>query len=89
LSDLEQKAGGVIIVVPSDQTEKAVRQAIDAKIPRIWIQQGSESSSAIALCKEKGIPTISGECIMMFADPVKSFHSFHRFIWKLLGKYPK
>jgi len=25
----------------------------------------------------------------MFAEPVKSFHAFHRWIWKLLGKLPK
>jgi predicted CoA-binding protein len=88
LKDLKEPMGGVILAVPSDQTEKAVRQAIEAKITRVWMQKGSESKPAIKLCEEKGISVIYGECIMMFAEPVKSFHAFHRFLCKLFGKLP-
>jgi predicted CoA-binding protein len=86
LGELKDPVGGVIIVVPSEQSEKAVLQAIKAKIPRVWLQKGSESAAAIKLCQDKGITVIQGECLMMFAEPVKSFHAFHRWIWKLQGK---
>jgi len=89
LMDLEGPIGGVMIAVPRDQTQKAVQHVIEAKIPRVWIQQGSESESAIQLCNENGLSAIYGECILMFAEPVKSIHAFHRWIWKLLGKLPK
>jgi predicted CoA-binding protein len=89
LGDLKEPVGGVIIAVPIDQSEKAVCQAIDAKITRIWIQKDSASQEALKLCEQKGIKAIHGECIMMFAEPVKSFHAFHRFLWKLFGKLPK
>ncbi len=89
LMDLEEPIGGVMIAVPPDQTEKAVQHAIKANIRRVWIQQGSESKSAIQLCEENGVSAIHGECVLMFAEPVKSFHAFHRWIWKLLGKLPK
>jgi predicted CoA-binding protein len=89
LSDLKEPVGGVIIAVPAGQAEKAVGRAIEAKIPRIWIQRGCESQAAIRLCEEKGIPTIYGECVMMFAEPVKSFHAFHRWTRKVRGKLPE
>ena len=88
LKDLKEPVGGVILAVPKDQTEKAVREAIEAKIPRVWIQKDSASKEALKLCGQKGISTIHGECIMMFAEPVKSCHAFHRFLWKLFGKLP-
>ena len=88
LSDLKEPVGGVIIAVSSNLAAKAVEQAIEAQIPRIWLQQGSESKAAIQLCEEKGISVIYGECVLMFAEPVKSIHAFHRWIWKLFGKLP-
>jgi predicted CoA-binding protein len=89
LADLKEPVGGVIIAVPADQTEKAVREAIKAKIQRVWMQTGAESPAALKLCAENKITAISGECVMMFAEPVKSFHTFHRFVMKLTGKLPK
>ena len=88
LMDLRESIGGVMIAVPSDQTEKAVQQVVKATIQRVWIQEGSESQAAIQLCEENGLSVIHGECILMFAEPVTSFHAFHRWIWKLLGKLP-
>lgn len=52
------------------------------------MQQGSESKSAIEFCVSKGMNVIAGEYIMMFAESVKSIHSFHRWIKKIFGKYP-
>jgi predicted CoA-binding protein len=88
LAGLKSPVGGVILAIPEDRSEKAVLQAIEAKIPRIWLQNGCASEAAIRLCKEKGIPAVHGECVMMFAEPVVSFHAFHRWIMKLFGKYP-
>jgi uncharacterized protein len=89
LKDLKEPVGGVIIAVPANQTERAVLQAIEAKIPWVWMQKGSESVAAIRFCEDKKIQVIHGECVMMFAEPVKSFHAFHRWVWKSLGKLPK
>lgn len=89
LADLRGQAEGVIIAVPQDQCEQAVREAIEAKIPRAWLQRGCESKSAIALCEQEGIPVVHGECVLMYAEPVKSFHAFHRWLWKALGLYAK
>jgi uncharacterized protein len=89
LKELEGKIDSVVNVVPPQQTEHVVKQANEIGIKNIWMQQGSESEEAINYCKENGINEVHKECVLMFADPVKSFHGFHKWIWKVLGKLPK
>jgi predicted CoA-binding protein len=89
LKALPEPVGGVLVVVPPQQTEKVVRDAAEAGIRRIWIQQGAESDAAIRFCQQQGLSVVSGHCILMFAEPVDSFHRFHRWIWRVLGKAPK
>jgi len=89
LSDLPGRSGGVLIIVPPTQTEQVVRDAAAAKIPRVWMQQGAESEEAIRFCEEHGISVVAGECILMFAEPLRFYHKPHRWVWKLLGKLPK
>jgi uncharacterized protein len=74
---------GAIISVPKSECEAAVREAIDAGIPRLWLQAGCDSKEALALCEEKGVPVIHGACVLMYAQPVQSVHRFHRGIWKV------
>ncbi|MBA7669206.1 hypothetical protein ES703_77334 [subsurface metagenome] len=89
LSALPEQSGGVLVIVPPTQTEQVVRDAAAAKIPRVWMQQGAESEEAIRFCEEHGISVVAGECILMFAQPLKFYHKPHRWVWKLLGKLPK
>lgn len=88
LKGLPEKVTGVVTVTPPKQTEKIVQEAYELGITRIWMQQGSESAQAEAFCREKGITAITGECILMFAPPVRGFHGFHRWLWKVMGKLP-
>ncbi|OFV81824.1 MAG: hypothetical protein A2W26_07970, partial [Acidobacteria bacterium RBG_16_64_8] len=71
------------------QSEQAVREAIEANIPRVWLQRGCESKAAIELCGQEGIPLVHGECVLMYAEPVRSIHAFHRWLWKTLGLLAK
>ncbi|MCL4561007.1 MAG: CoA-binding protein [Chloroflexi bacterium] len=88
LKELPEQVGGVVVVVPPAEAQKVVRDAEEANIPRIWLQQGSESNAALNYCKEKGIQVVSGECILMFAQP-RFPHTLHRGINGLFGKLPK
>jgi len=87
ISDLPKEVGGLVLVVPPNQTEKLVRQAKEAGINRVWMQQGAESTEAIRYCKENGIDAVNGECIMMFAQPA-GVHRFHRWLNGVFGKLP-
>ena len=89
LFKFDQQIDGIITVVPPQETEIVVHAAHDLGIKYVWMQQGSESAKAISFCEDNGIDVVHGECIMMFAEPVKGIHCFHRWIKKLAGKYPK
>lgn len=86
--ELPEKVSGVVICVPPVQTEIVLKQAFEAGINHVWMQQGSESYAAIRYCEKNGMNAVHGQCIMMFIEPVESFHKFHRWVLKLVGKYP-
>lgn len=88
LASLPEPVDRLLIVLPPDKALEAVRQAQALGIQRIWLQQGAESQPAIQYCQEKGLQAVYGECILMFAKPVKFPHSAHRWVWGLLGKLP-
>ena len=89
LGALPEKVGGALLVTPPAATEKAVREAVEAGVPHLWIQQGAESKEALAFCKEKNLSAVSGHCILMFAEPVGSFHRVHRWFKNLFQGLPK
>lgn len=88
LRELNGKIEAVVNVVSPSKTLEVVKEASSIGIKNVWMQQGSESDDAINFCKENEINEIHKECILMFADPVKSIHSFHKWFWKLFGKLP-
>jgi len=88
LKELEGKIEGIVNVVSKSQTSEVVKEANDIGVKNFWMQQGSESDEAVKFCQENGINEVHKECILMFADPVKSIHGFHRWIWKIMGKLP-
>jgi len=87
VSELPDDVGGLVLVVPPEQTERIVREATLRGVRHIWMQQGAESPAAIEHCRENGVNPVHGECILMYAEPA-GIHRFHHFIWKLLGKLP-
>jgi len=88
LADLPPDTGGLVLVVPPEQTERLVSEAAAAGVRRVWMQQGAESPRAVAFCEANGIRCVHGECILMFAEPTGWVHRVHRGIWKLLGRLP-
>jgi hypothetical protein len=88
LAGLPEKVGGVIVVVPPVKAEQVVHDAAAAGIRRVWLQQGASSPGALQAAEARGLSVVHGECILMFAEPTRSFHRVHRVIWKLLGRLP-
>jgi len=89
LTDIEAKPDAALIITPPVETEGVVRDAAEAGIRRIWIQQGAESDEALQLAQANGILAVSGDCILMFAEPSAFYHRLHRWVWKLLGRLPE
>ena len=79
----------VFVNVPPEKTIKVVESAINKGIQHIWLQQGSSDSEVMKYLKDKDVNYIADRCIMMFAQPVGSFHRFHRFLTKISGNLPQ
>lgn len=88
LLSIPDRTDAVVINVPPMQAEKVIREANQAGIKKVWLQQGSQSDSAVKYCEENGIDCISNECILMFAQPSAFIHRAHKWIWGVLGKLP-
>lgn len=81
--ELDDRINRILIVLPPVLTEQIIMELNPAIIPYVWMQNGAESSNAIRVCHEKGIKTIYGQCILMHAQPVRSYHLIHR-RWTML-----
>jgi hypothetical protein len=79
----------LIICTKPAQVPDLVKQAIKKGISNIWLQQGASNDEAIEYAKSHNINIIHKQCVLMFAEPVQSIHSFHRSINKFFGVYPK
>lgn len=86
VADVRDGVEGAIISVPKSECAAAVQEAIDAGIPRLWIQSGCDSKEALALCEENDVQVIHGACVLMYAEPVRSVHAFHRGLARLFGR---
>jgi len=89
LKALPERAGGVVVVVPSAQAEKVVEAAADAGIRRVWLQQGSGSPDVVRAAEARGLEVVDGECILMFAEPTAFFHRAHRWMRGAFGRLPR
>jgi len=89
LKELPEPVGGVLVVVPPAEAESVMRDAAEAGIGRVWLQNGAESEAAIRYGEQHGISVISGECILMFAEPAGFGHRLHRWFRGVMGKLPR
>ncbi len=86
LSALQGQVDGVLICLPPKQAEQALREAASAGMKHIWLQQGAQSPAVLAAARELGVDPIIGKCILMYAQPVQSFHRLHRGFTRLIGQ---
>jgi len=90
LADVPGQIEGVLVMVAGPAAVEAVRQALARNVPRIWLFKGlggpgAVSDEALALCAALDTPVIAGACPLMFLEPVKGAHRFHRALRHLNG----
>jgi uncharacterized protein len=73
----------LLIVLPPNITQKLVRNLDPEFVSYVWMQNGAESAEAIRICNAKGIRATYGQCILMHAQPVRSYHLLHQW-WAIL-----
>jgi len=86
---LPSEVKAIFVNTPPETTLKIVENAVHKGIQHIWLQQGSTNDEVLKYMYGKGVNYISDRCILMFAEPVGSFHRVHKFLSKVSGNYPK
>ena len=87
LEAVRDQVEAVWVSVPAERGEAVLRDAAAAGLTNVWLQQGASTPELVELGKELNLELVAGKCILMYAEPVGSFHKFHQLIWKLIGQY--
>jgi len=87
LKALPQKVDALVLEVPREETRDWIAQAAEAGIKDVWIHMQRETPEALALARENGMNVRSGTCAVMYLTPNLTYHSLHKWIMKLMGKY--
>jgi predicted CoA-binding protein len=87
LSALPQQVDAVVLEVPKEETEQWVARAAEAGVKDIWIHQQTDTPEALGLAEQHGINLRKGSCAVMYVTPGLTYHSIHKWIMKLAGKY--
>lgn len=85
LEALKGKIDGAVICIQPQKAGDVLREASRMGLKKIWLQQGSESLEVLKTAEELGLKPVTRKCILMYAQPVKSFHGVHRFFAKIFG----
>lgn len=87
LAHLPEPVDAVVLEVPQDETRDWVAKSAEAGVGDVWIHRYRETPEALALAEEKGLNARSGTCAVMYVTHGATFHSIHKWIMKLSGKY--
>jgi predicted CoA-binding protein len=87
LADLPRHVDAVVLEVPKEETREWIGKAAEAGVKEVWIHMARETPEALALAKQKGLNVRSGTCAVMYLERGLSYHSLHKWINKLAGKY--
>ncbi len=86
LAALQGQVDGVLVCVPAQPAEAVLREAAQAGLKKVWLQQGAETPQLLELGKSLGLELVSGKCILMYASPVTGLHGLHRGFAKIFGQ---
>jgi predicted CoA-binding protein len=86
LAGLPSSVDAAVVAVSPANAKKLVQDAQGTSIKKLWFQRGADFSEVEAKANQAGLKTVSGKCILMYAEPVTGIHAFHRFLARLFGK---
>ena len=87
LASLPEPVTAAVLEVPPESTRDWVERAADAGVKQAWIHMGRETPEALELARERGVDALTGTCAVMYVIPRFTFHSLHKWINQLSGRY--
>ncbi|HEY3281783.1 MAG TPA: CoA-binding protein [Armatimonadota bacterium] len=87
LSALPAPVEAAVLELPKDEVLAWVGRAADAGVRGLWFHDGTETPEALALAASRGLRVETGACAVMYVTPGFTFHSIHKWICQVTGKY--
>ena len=84
---LPEPVDAVVLETPKEETADWVKKAADAGIKNVWIHMNRDTPQALEVAEKEGLKVVTGTCAVMYVNKGFSFHSFHRWLRKMSGKY--
>ena len=92
LAEVAPPVEAAFLMTPPAATLQAARECAEAGVRRVWMHRGAGQGAvvpeAVALCRERGLEVVDGECPFMFLPGAGWFHGVHRFFRRLGGRLP-
>ena len=85
LSKVKNLVNTLWVNVPPEKGKEILIEAASLGIKKIWLQQGAESQDLLDSGIKLNLDLIYKKCILMYAEPVGSFHKVHQILWKIFG----
>jgi predicted CoA-binding protein len=76
---------GIVCVRLDPYATEAVEKAAALGVP-VWLSQGTASDGARSAAERTGVDFVANVCPLMYLN-AGSYHSFHRTVAKVFGKY--
>jgi predicted CoA-binding protein len=84
INSLPTKVDRAIVALGPKNTASIINELADAKIDKVFFQQGSYNKEVLAEFKDRGFQVHTG-CAMMYMTDAVFMHRFHRFLYEFFG----
>jgi predicted CoA-binding protein len=84
IKSMPAKIDRAIVALSSKNTASVIDELVEAKIDKVFLQQGSYNKELLAQLKDRGFQVHTGCAMMYMSNPV-FMHRFHRFFYELFG----
>ncbi len=83
LQDVSPPAEAALLLTPPAQTERVLRDCLDAGVRRVWLHRGAGAGAAtpaaLALCAQAGLEVVHDLCPFMALPDAGFAHRVHHF----------
>jgi uncharacterized protein len=86
-ADLPENVERAILELPIEETINWVQKADEAGIKDIWVHMGRDTPEVIQYAKDHNLNLRTGTCAVMYLKQGFTYHSIHKWISKLTGKF--
>ena len=86
VAELPQDVESLLVCLPPQKTVELLETLPGSRVKNVWIQQGASDEKVLEKIEELGIKAVVNKCILMYAEPVKGLHKFHKVINNFFSK---